>query len=97
MCILWGDEAENKAEASNSTASGEPSTYPASCAMYILFRGRKKKKGNRGIHIVEVNRWIKLPFVNSNVICIINYSSLALGHILSMCFKLFNNNIFFRK
>jgi len=64
------------------------------CTSYL---GGEKKKGNRGIHIVEVNRWIKLPFVNSNVICIINYSSLALGHILSMCFKLFNNNIFFRK
>lgn len=54
MCILWGDEAENKAEASNSTASGEPSTYPASCAMYILFRGRKKKKATEEFTLLKL-------------------------------------------
>lgn len=43
MCILWGDEAENKSEASNNTASGDPSTYPASCAIYYVFKKKKKK------------------------------------------------------
>lgn len=44
-------------------------------------------KGSKRIHIVKVNSWIKLPFVNSGVICIINYSGVALKHILSIHFK----------
>lgn len=31
----------SKSEASNSTASGDPSTYPASCAIYYVFKIKK--------------------------------------------------------